>query len=123
MLLPGITLVAVTGLISYAAYNPRLGANDLTPERGLLGFYLFDWVTSPEWLYRATQGTHVILGIVLVPVLLAKLWSVAPKLYDWPPVRSVAQGLERLNIALIVGGALFQFATGILNVQYSYHWG
>ncbi len=123
MLLPGITIVALTGLVSYAAYDPRLGANDLTPGRGLLGFYLFDWVTSPAWLYRATQGTHVILGIVLVPVLLAKLWSVAPKLYKWPPVTSLAQAFERLNIALIIGGSLFQFATGILNVQYAYIWG
>ncbi len=67
-----------------------------------------------------TQGLHVIVGFALVPIVLAKLWTVAPKLYDWPPVRSVAQGLERLNIFLIIGGALFQLATGILNVQYDY---
>lgn len=123
VLLLGLTVVAITGLVSYAAYNPRLGANDLTPGKGLLGFYLFDWPTSPVWLYRATQGTHVVLGIVLVPVLLAKLWSVAPTLYEWPPVKSVAQAFERLNIALIIGASLFQFATGILNIQYAYLWG
>ncbi|MGI8759617.1 MAG: molybdopterin-dependent oxidoreductase, partial [Acidimicrobiales bacterium] len=53
VLLLGLTVLALTGLVSYAAYNPRLGANDLTPGRGLLGFYLFDWPTSPVWLYRA----------------------------------------------------------------------
>ena len=38
----------VTGLISYAAYNPDLGPlNDQTPGRGLLGFYLFNWPTHP----------------------------------------------------------------------------
>jgi DMSO/TMAO reductase YedYZ molybdopterin-dependent catalytic subunit len=123
VLLFGMSIVALTGFLSYAAYNPRLGNNDLTPGAGLLRFYLFDWPTSPAWLYRVTQGTHVILGIVLVPVVLAKLWSVAPKLYEWPPVRSVAQALERINITLIIGSALFQLATGILNVQYDYIWG
>jgi DMSO/TMAO reductase YedYZ molybdopterin-dependent catalytic subunit len=62
----------------------------------------------------------VTLGLVLVPVLLGKLWSVLPKLFDWPPVRSPAQALERLSILLLVGGALFEFVTGILNVQYWY---
>jgi DMSO/TMAO reductase YedYZ molybdopterin-dependent catalytic subunit len=81
VLLGGITLVAVTGLLSYAAYNPWLPLNDLTPGKGLLGFYLFDWPTRPSWLYRLTQGTHVILGLTLLPVLLAKLWSVIPKLF------------------------------------------
>ena len=41
----------------------------------------FDWPASPSWLYRLTQGLHVGLGLVLVPVVLAKLWSVAPKLF------------------------------------------
>ncbi|MGI8331300.1 hypothetical protein ACRYCC_15145 [Actinomadura scrupuli] len=30
----------------------------------------------------------MILGLTLVPVLLAKLWSVIPKLFAWPPSRS-----------------------------------
>ena len=65
----GITVLFVTGLLSYAAYNPDLSpVNDKTPDKGLLGFYLFSWPTRPYWLYRVTQGVHVTLGIVLVPV-------------------------------------------------------
>ncbi|PRX63706.1 molybdopterin-dependent oxidoreductase-like protein [Nonomuraea fuscirosea] len=120
VLLAGLTVVAVTGLLSYAAYDPRLPGNDTTPGKGLLGFYLFDWPTSPAWVYRVTQGAHVILGLTLVPVLLAKLWSVIPKLFDWPPARSLAQAVERVSLLLLVGGAGFQFATGILNIQLFY---
>ncbi|MXI81589.1 hypothetical protein GR254_19970, partial [Mycobacterium tuberculosis] len=32
--------------------------------------------TRPSWLYRLTQGLHVGLGLVIIPVVLAKLWSV-----------------------------------------------
>jgi len=120
VLLVGITVVAVTGLLSYAAYDPGLAGNDQTPGKGLLGAYLFSWPTRPVWLYRLTQGVHVTLGLVLVPVLLGKLWSVLPKLFTWPPLRSPAQALERLSLLLLVGGALFEFTTGILNVQYWY---
>jgi DMSO/TMAO reductase YedYZ molybdopterin-dependent catalytic subunit len=120
VLLVGLAVVVVTGLLSYAAYEPRLPGNDTTPGRGLLGFYLFEWPTDPAWLYRVTQGAHVILGLTLVPVLLAKLWSVIPKLFDWPPARSVSQAVERISLVLLVGGAVFQFATGILNIQLFY---
>ncbi|WP_327280697.1 MULTISPECIES: molybdopterin-dependent oxidoreductase [unclassified Streptomyces] len=121
VLLFGITVLFVTGLLSYAAYEPDLAAvNDQTPDKGWLGFYLFPWPTSPYWLYRVTQGLHVTLGVVLVPVLLAKLWSVIPKLFAWPPVRSAAQAAERLSLLLLVGGAGFEFVTGILNVQLHY---
>ncbi|MGW7307170.1 molybdopterin-dependent oxidoreductase [Streptomyces sp. NPDC054835] len=121
VLLFGVTILFLTGLLSYAAYDPDLAAvNDQTPDKGWLGFYLFSWPTSPHWLYRVTQGVHVTLGIVLVPVLLAKLWSVIPKLFAWPPVRSAAQAVERLSLLLLVGGAGFEFVTGILNVQLHY---
>lgn len=121
VLLVGLTLVAGTGLLSYAAYNPDLAAvNDKTPDKGLLGFYLFSWPTDPHWLYRLTQGVHVTLGTVLVPVLLAKLWSVIPRLFALPPVRSPGHALERLSLLLLVGGALFQFVTGLLNIQLEY---
>ncbi|MFJ8023739.1 molybdopterin-dependent oxidoreductase [Streptomyces sp. NPDC096311] len=121
VLLGGITVLFVTGLVSYAAYNPNLSpVNDMTPDKGLLGFYLFSWPTNPSWLYRLTQGVHVTLGITLIPVLLAKLWSVVPKLFTLPPVRSLAHGLERISLLLLVGGALFEFTTGVLNVQLDY---
>lgn len=121
VLLVGVPVMFVTGLLSYAAYNPDLARiNDETPGKGVLGFYLFSWPTSPYWIYRVTQGIHVTLGIVLVPVLLAKLWSVVPRLFAWPPLRSPAHALERLSLLLLVGGVLFQFATGILNIQLEY---
>jgi DMSO/TMAO reductase YedYZ molybdopterin-dependent catalytic subunit len=118
VLLVGIPIVFITGLLSYAAYNPGLPHNDATG--GVLGFDLFHWPTHPVWLYRVTQGTHVLLGFVLIPVLLGKLWSVIPKLFQWPPVKSPAQALERLSLLLLVGGAVFEFVTGVLNVQYFY---
>ncbi|MFD7281517.1 molybdopterin-dependent oxidoreductase [Streptomyces sp. NPDC059862] len=121
VLLVGITLLFVTGLLSYAAYNPDLSpVNDQTPDKGILGFYLFSWPTDPHWLYRLTQGVHVTLGLTLIPVLLAKLWSVVPRLFALPPARSVAHALERISLILLVGGALFQFTTGVLNVQVDY---
>jgi DMSO/TMAO reductase YedYZ molybdopterin-dependent catalytic subunit len=121
ILLGGIPVVFVTGLLSYAAYNPDLSpVNDTTPGKGWLGFYLFSWPTRPEWAYRLNQGTHVTLGLILVPFLLAKLWSVLPKLFEWPPVRNPAHALERLSLFLLVGGAVFEFATGIMNVQQWY---
>jgi DMSO/TMAO reductase YedYZ molybdopterin-dependent catalytic subunit len=63
---------------------------------------------------------HVTLGLVLIPVLLAKLWSVIPRLFAFPPVRSVAHLVERLSLLLLVGGAVFEFVTGVLNIQYWY---
>ncbi|MFI8850819.1 molybdopterin-dependent oxidoreductase [Streptomyces sp. NPDC053499] len=121
VLLAGITVLFVTGLLSYAAYNPDAAPpNDRTPDRGLLGFYLFAWPTDPYWLYRLTQGVHVTLGVVLVPVLLAKLWSVIPKLFTMPPARSAAHALERVSLLLLVGGVLFEFVTGLLNIQLEY---
>ncbi|GAB2909517.1 molybdopterin-dependent oxidoreductase [Streptomyces heilongjiangensis] len=121
VLLAGITALFVTGLLSYAAYNPDLSpVNDKTPDKGVLGFYLFPWPTDPPWLYRLTQGVHVTLGIALVPVLLAKLWSVLPRLFQLPPARSVAHALERISLLLLVGGVLFEFVTGVLNIQLDY---
>lgn len=121
VLLGGITVLFVTGLVSYAAYNPNLSpVNDKTPDKGLLGFYLFSWPTDPHWLYRLNQGVHVTLGIALIPVLLAKLWSVIPRLFALPPARSLAHALERISLLLLVGGALFEFVTGVLNIQLDY---
>ena len=117
VLLAGLPVIAITGLLSYAAYNPRLHGNDETPGARLLKFFLFSWPTHPAWLYRVDQGVHVTLGLALLPVVLAKLWSVLPKLFSWPPVRSPAHALERLSLIMIVGGVLFEFATGILNIQ------
>ena len=62
------------------------------------------------------------MGIVAVPLLLAKLWSVAPRLFAWPPLRDPAHAIERLSLVGLVGGAIFEFVTGIFNVQLYYPW-
>ena len=100
--------------------SPACPVNDETPGKGLLRFYLFSWPTHPAWLYRVNQGIHVTLGLALVPILLVKLWSVLPKLFEWPPLRSPAHLLERICLFLLVGGVVFEFATGILDIQNFY---
>jgi DMSO/TMAO reductase YedYZ molybdopterin-dependent catalytic subunit len=79
-------------------------------------------VGGPAWSYALTQGLHITIGLVTIPVLLAKLWSVIPRLFAWPAVRSVANALERLSLLFLVGGALFEFATGLLDIQNYYPW-
>jgi DMSO/TMAO reductase YedYZ molybdopterin-dependent catalytic subunit len=119
-LLVGIPIEFITGLISYAAYNPRLGGNNPNSHVGALNFYLFSWGGGPSWLYRLTQGVHVGLGLALVPIVLAKLWSVIPRLFVIPPFRTIAQLLERLSLILLVGGIVFELVTGIMNIDYDY---
>ena len=120
VLLVGIPVMFLTGLLSYLSYNPWLPGNDGRHGSGILTFVPFHWPASPAWGYRVTQGLHVTLGVVLVPVVLAKLWSVIPRLFVWPAVKSPAQALERLSLFLLVGGAVLTFATGLLNIQYWY---
>ncbi len=122
VLLVSLPIVILTGLISYIAYGPQFG--QAIPARvGWLKLPTFDWPTNPSWLYRLTQGVHVGLGLVLIPVVLAKLWSVIPRLFVWPPARSIAQALERLSLLMLVGGVLFEIVTGVLNIQYDYVFG
>jgi DMSO/TMAO reductase YedYZ molybdopterin-dependent catalytic subunit len=121
-LLGAVTVVAVTGFLSHAAYQPDLGRNAQVPRGQDLQLLVFGWPTSPSWLYALTQGLHVTVGIAAVPILLAKLWSVIPRLFAWPPVASPAQGLERLSALLLVGSTTFQFATGITNAELYYPW-
>jgi DMSO/TMAO reductase YedYZ molybdopterin-dependent catalytic subunit len=77
----------------------------------------FWWPSRPVWLYRVTQGLHVATGLASVPLLVAKLWSVFPHLFRWPPVRDVAQAVERLSVAALVGSALFELVSGVLNIS------
>jgi DMSO/TMAO reductase YedYZ molybdopterin-dependent catalytic subunit len=121
-LLPLIVICAVTGFLSHVAYLPDLGQNRIGVEGSLDLLPAIDWPTSPSWLYALTQGLHVAAGVAAIPILLAKLWSSMPKLFEWPPVRSPAHALDRLSLALLVGGSLFVFFTGILNIQLFYPW-
>ncbi|OBI83622.1 molybdopterin-dependent oxidoreductase [Mycobacterium asiaticum] len=122
VLLVSLPVVIITGLLSYIAYSPQLG-QAIPADVGWLRLPLFTWPTSPSWLYRLTQGLHVGLGLVIIPVVLAKLWSVIPKLFEWPPARSIAQLLERVSLLMLVGGVLFEIVTGVLNIQYDYIFG
>lgn len=122
VLLAGLPIVIVTGLLSYIAYGPQFG-QAMPADVGWLRLPQFDWPTDPAWLYRLTQGLHVGLGLVLVPIVLAKLWSVIPKLFVTPPIRSIAGALERLSLIALVGGVLFEIVTGVLNIQYDYLFG
>jgi DMSO/TMAO reductase YedYZ molybdopterin-dependent catalytic subunit len=122
VLLVILPIVIVTGLLSYIAYEPQLG-QAIPADVGWLRLPDFSWPTRPSWLYRLTQGLHVGLGLVIIPVVLAKLWSVIPRLFVFPPVRSIAQLLERLSVAMLVGGILFEIVTGVLNIQYDYIFG
>ncbi|MGK2955748.1 MAG: molybdopterin-dependent oxidoreductase [Solirubrobacterales bacterium] len=123
LLLPLILVCAVTGFLSHAAYNPSLGDNSFFPSGGIsLNIYFFSWPTVPPFLYAVTQGLHVVCGVIAIPLLFAKLWSVMPKLFEWPPLKSVSHLLERISLALLVGGALFLFFTGVLNTQLYYPW-
>jgi DMSO/TMAO reductase YedYZ molybdopterin-dependent catalytic subunit len=122
VLLVTLPVVILTGLLSYLAYAPQLG-QAIPGHVGWLRLPGFDWPTEPSWLYRLTQGVHVGLGLVLIPVVLAKLWSVIPRLFVWPPVSSIAHLLERLSLVMLVGGILFEIVTGVLNIQYDYVFG
>lgn len=122
VLLVTLPIVILTGLLSYIAYGPQLG-QAIPAGVGWLRLPVFDWPTEPSWLYRLTQGVHVGLGLVLIPVVLAKLWSVIPRLFVWPPAASPAQLLERASLLLLVGGILFEIVTGVLNIQYDYIFG
>jgi hypothetical protein len=93
------------------------------------GLYSHILQTPPGWfrpfprpvgLYRLTQGVHVLTGIASIPLLLAKLWAVYPKLFTWPPVTSIAHALERLMLLPLVGGALFLLLSGVNNINLAY---
>ncbi|MFG1994570.1 molybdopterin-dependent oxidoreductase [Actinoplanes sp. NPDC048988] len=80
----------------------------------------FWWPSRPAGLYRFTQGLHVATGLATVPLLGAKLWSVYPRLFIWPPVRGVAHAAERASVAALVAAALFQVVSGVLNTAHLY---
>ncbi len=118
-----ISICALTGFLSHAAYDPNLKGNAIVGEGGGFNFYFFDWPSSPAWLYALNQSLHVLSGLAAIPILLAKLWTVIPKLFEWPTLRSPLHGLYRLSLALLVGGSLFVMFTGVQNVAYWYPWG
>ena len=77
----------------------------------------FRWPPRPAGLYRVTQGLHVTTGLASIPLLVAKVWVVHPKLFDRPVVRSVAHGAERLALLPLVGGSVFLVISGLGNIN------
>ena len=120
---PLIVVIAFTGLISHDSYYPELG-NNATDQPGARHRRRCSTSRSgpPIWSYALTQGLHITIGLITIPVLLAKLWSVIPRLFAWPAVRNLAQRARAASLLLLVGGALFEFATGVLNIQNYYPW-
>jgi hypothetical protein len=64
----------------------------------------------------------VTIGEMMIPLLLAKLWVVFPRLFEWPAVRSFVHLVERGSIALLVATALLQLLMGTLNTLQWYPW-
>jgi DMSO/TMAO reductase YedYZ molybdopterin-dependent catalytic subunit len=101
------TVCFVTGVLSHLIQDPPSW---------------FQWPSRPAGLYRVTQGVHVATGLASIPLLLAKLWVVFPKLFAWPPFTSVAHLVERLAIFPLVAGGVFELFTGLADTHLWYPW-
>jgi DMSO/TMAO reductase YedYZ molybdopterin-dependent catalytic subunit len=102
-----ITVCFLTGLISHFNQHPQ-------------PWFLAVWPTRPVWLYRVTQGMHVISGIAAIPLLVVKLWSVWPKLFERPILGGIVRQLERASILVLVASMIFQLSTGLMNIAQWY---
>jgi DMSO/TMAO reductase YedYZ molybdopterin-dependent catalytic subunit len=102
------TVCFVTGLISHWVQHP--------PD-------WFRWPAAPSGLYRVTQGAHVATGLASIPLLLVKLWTVYPKLFEWPPAGSLGRAVSRLSILVLVGASAMQLLTGLINIAEWYPFG
>ncbi|MGW7686479.1 molybdopterin-dependent oxidoreductase [Kribbella sp. NPDC054772] len=96
----------------------------------LTGLYSHFQQDTPTWLhlpsrpanlYRVTQGLHVLSGTVAVPLLLAKLWTVYPKLFKTSR-KAVASLLERGSILVLVSTLALELFIGFLNTLQWYPW-
>ena len=96
------TVCFLTGMVSHVIQHPPSW---------------LDWPPRPAWLYRVTQGIHVTTGIASIPLLLAKLWTVYPRLWTWPPLESLAHAVERLSLLPLVGGSLFLLFSGVASIS------
>jgi DMSO/TMAO reductase YedYZ molybdopterin-dependent catalytic subunit len=101
------TICFVTGLISHGIQHPPSW---------------FLWPSRPVNLYRVTQGLHVTTGIAAIPLLLAKLWSVYPKLFHRPLFGSPVVAIERGSVLVLSAAAFFELVTGVFNEFQNYPW-
>ncbi|MGB5151117.1 MAG: molybdopterin-dependent oxidoreductase [Mycobacterium sp.] len=100
-----VAVCFVTGLLSHFIQHPQPW---------------FFWPTRPVWLYRVTQGLHVASGIAAIPLVVMKLWSVWPKLFERPVIGGPVRQLERASILVLVAAILFELSTGLLNIAQWY---
>jgi DMSO/TMAO reductase YedYZ molybdopterin-dependent catalytic subunit len=100
-----VALCFATGLLSHFIQHPQPW---------------FVWPTRPVWLYRVTQGLHVASGIAAIPLVVVKLWSVWPKLFERPVIGGPVRLLERASILVLVAAILFELSTGLLNIAQWY---
>lgn len=96
-----------TGLYSHLAQHPTSW---------------FELPARPAGLYRFTQGLHIATGIASIPLLLAKLWVIYPKLFRWPPFDGVANVVERLALFPLIASGLFMLGSGLANINLWYPW-
>ncbi len=84
----------------------------------------YPWMRFPTWAgtYALTQGIHITVGIAIFPLLLGKLWTVYPRLFSWPPVKSFVEVIERITIAVLVASALIEPTIGLINTYQWYPW-
>ena len=101
------TICFVTGLLSHMIQRPPSW---------------FAWPSRPAGLYRITQGLHVAMGIASIPLLLAKLWVVFPKLFERPVFSGLAHFLERMSLVPLIGGGIFLLWSGVANINQWYPW-
>ena len=104
---PAFGLCMLTGIFSHFEQHPT-------------GW--FPLPTGPTWIFQLTQGLHVGTGLAAIPLLLAKLWTVYPRLFSGPPARTVVEALERVSIAVLVSAAVFELVTGLFNILQWYPW-
>ena len=92
----------------------RISGDNSVTGPGRLGSicYFFDWPTAPAWLYALTQGLHVVSGARRDPDPAGEALVGDAEAVRVAAVRSPAHALERLSLALLVGGSLFVFFTG-----------
>jgi DMSO/TMAO reductase YedYZ molybdopterin-dependent catalytic subunit len=107
LLAAAIGTAFVTGLLSHLHQHP-VSWFPLSP--------------SPVWGYRLSQGLHVAAGLAALPLLLAKLYTAYPALFQRPRVRGPLHAVERGSVAVLVATAIFQLVTGLLNVFQWYPW-
>lgn len=101
------TVCFATGLLSHGIQHPPSW---------------FTWPSRPAGLYRVTQGLHVATGLASIPLLVAKLWVVAPSFWTKPAVRSVGHAVERAMLLPLVGGGAFLLVSGTFNTFQFYPW-